>query len=57
MRSAVEAEEDVEDADVEVEEDDIDVFRLPGIDTEFVKVPAHVLTYLLGRAESRAASQ
>ena len=36
--------------------DDIDVFKLPGQETEFVKVPAHVLAYLLGRAECKAAT-
>jgi uncharacterized protein len=33
------------------EENDLAVFRMPGLPTEFVKVPAHVLSYLLGRAE------
>jgi predicted AAA+ superfamily ATPase len=38
------------------DEDDVGVLRLPGLETEFVKVPAHVVAYLLGRAESKAAT-
>ena len=30
---------------------DFGVSRLEGIDTQFLKVPAHVLCYLLGQAE------
>ena len=37
--------------------DDVGVFRLPGIETTFVRLPAHLLTYLLGHAECRAASR
>jgi hypothetical protein len=32
-------------------EDDFGVTRLPGLETEFLKVPAHILCYLLGQAE------
>ena len=32
-------------------EDDFGVTRLKGIETEFLKVPAHILCYLLGQAE------
>lgn len=30
---------------------DFGVARLEGMETEFVKVPAHILCYLLGQAE------
>jgi len=29
------------------------VARFPGVDTAFLRIPAHVLTYFLGREESR----
>jgi predicted AAA+ superfamily ATPase len=38
------------------EENDLAVFKMPGVDTQFVKVPAHALAYLLGRAECKAAT-
>lgn len=38
------------------DENDIAVFKLPGLDTEFVKIPAHVMAYLLGRAECKSAT-
>jgi hypothetical protein len=38
------------------DDNDLTVFRVPGIDTEFVKVPAHLAMYLLGRAECAAAA-
>jgi hypothetical protein len=33
------------------------VARFPGVDATFLKIPAHVLTYFLGRAESDAWSK
>lgn len=38
------------------DESDVTVFRIPGIDTEFVKVPAYTALYLLGRGECEAAN-
>jgi hypothetical protein len=32
-------------------EEDFGMSRLQGIETEFLKVPAHILCYLLGQAE------
>lgn len=40
---------------VTTEGEDVSVLRLPGIETEFVKLPAWLLTYLLGRIETRTA--
>jgi uncharacterized protein len=39
------------------DEDDVGVFHVPGIETEFVKAPAPLLTYLLGRGECRSAAE
>lgn len=37
-------------------DEDLGVFRLPGLDTEFVKAPAHALLQFLGRAEAELAA-
>ncbi len=41
---------------VSVDDRPLAVARFPGVDATFLKIPAHVLTYFLGRAETEAWS-
>jgi predicted AAA+ superfamily ATPase len=42
---------------VSVDDRPLSVARFPGVDTTFLKIPAHTLAYFLGRAESEAWSK